>query len=61
MSKSFTYTVASSVVSIDPFAGNQCRGIRDTVIVFNSSGDKSALLIMCIDAPEWTINPLLQD
>ena len=54
-----TYTVASSFVSIDPFAVITVVGRLDSRTVSNSSDINSFVLRMCIDAPESTMNSLL--
>ena len=45
-------------MSIDRFDVITVVGCRDTLIVSYSSGDRSMLLIICIDAPESTMNCL---
>ena len=47
-------------MSIDPLIVTTVVSSRDTLTVYNSSGDKSVLLIFCIDAPESTMNSLVR-
>ena len=56
--QTFHADCTSSVLSTDPFAVSTVAGSRDTVTVSNSSGVGSTLLIICIEAPESTINYL---
>ena len=53
MSKSFTFSVASSPVSIDTFAVVTVVGLRDTRMVSHSSSVNNFLLITCMEAPEF--------
>ena len=56
ISNSLTYTVASSCVCTSPLAVMTIVGLHDFGKVSISAEFKSFLLIMCIDAPEWTTN-----
>ena len=58
LSKSFMWTFAFSVVLIDPVAVITVVGSRDALTVSSSSGDKSVLLIISMDAPDSTLNSL---
>ena len=57
MSESFSLTLASSVVSIGPFAAISVVGTR-TLTVSNSSGDKPVLLMIRTEAPASAMNSL---
>ena len=56
ISKSLTYTIASSCVCTSPLAVMTIVGLHDFVKVSISASLKSFLLIMCIDAPESSTN-----